>query len=46
MMNMGMSQQKTKTVGNTSRVESYKYVNGRFVDTHTDVLGQVESFYL
>lgn len=35
---------KTKTVGNTSRVESYKYVNGRFVDTHTDVLGQVESF--
>lgn len=35
---------KTKTVGSTSRMESYKYVNGRFIETHTDVLGQIESF--
>ena len=35
---------KNKTVGNISREESYTYENGRFINTHTDVLGQVESF--
>lgn len=35
---------KTKKVGSTSRVESYTYEKGRFIKTHTDVLGQVESF--
>ena len=35
---------KTKTVGGTSREESYTYENGRFVKTHKDVLGQIESF--
>lgn len=35
---------KTKTVGNISRSESYKYDDGRFLQIHTDVLGQVDSF--
>ena len=35
---------KAKMVGSTSRMESYTYEKGRFIKTHTDVLGQVESF--